>query len=105
MSPIKQVVVTRVPNNIFDFASGNTIAIEGLVIMQLVGSTRRMLQVGDKTPAVIGGSEAAASFDIEVALEPESSNRLDGFELNNAASSAWKPFVIAFGIAALIFAW
>ena len=101
MSPIKQVVVTRVPNNIFDFASGNTIDIEGMVIMQLVGSTRRMLQAGDKTPAVIEDGKSAASFDIEVALEPE---YLDGFELNSAVSSTRKPFVFAFGIAALIFA-
>ena len=85
----------------FDFASGNTIDIEGLVIMQLVGSTRRMLQTAEKTPAVkIGGIEAA-SFDIQVALEPES----DDIEFNSSASSACKRFAIVLGIGALFFPW
>eukprot|EP00584_Thalassiosira_punctigera_P004481 CAMPEP_0172537550 /NCGR_PEP_ID=MMETSP1067-20121228/9126_1 /TAXON_ID=265564 ORGANISM="Thalassiosira punctigera, Strain Tpunct2005C2" /NCGR_SAMPLE_ID=MMETSP1067 /ASSEMBLY_ACC=CAM_ASM_000444 /LENGTH=747 /DNA_ID=CAMNT_0013322875 /DNA_START=146 /DNA_END=2386 /DNA_ORIENTATION=+ len=85
VSPTKQAIMTRVPSNIYDFSLGNVIDIEGLVIMQLVGSTRRMLQVD----AFDGGSaaeNAAASFDVNVALQLEATPK-DATMLNSAATS------------------
>ena len=93
VSAIKHVVMTRVPSNIFSFAPGKVINIDGSVIMQLVGGSGRMLGTDTNN----GGTEAATtSFDVKVALQPEASPK-DVLVLNSATSFASKSF-IAFGM-------
>ena len=92
--------MTRVPSNIISFAPGQDITIDGSVTMQLVGSSRRMLQTAPNT----GGTEAAtASFDIKVALQPEAT-REDVLALNSATSFASKTCV-AFGVVLALVLW
>jgi hypothetical protein len=88
VSATKQVVMTRVPSNIISFAPGQDITIDGSVTMQLVGSSRRMLETAPNT----GGTEAVTtSFDIKVALQPEVTLE-DVLALNSATSLARKIF-------------
>eukprot|EP00584_Thalassiosira_punctigera_P024712 CAMPEP_0172554436 /NCGR_PEP_ID=MMETSP1067-20121228/54526_1 /TAXON_ID=265564 ORGANISM="Thalassiosira punctigera, Strain Tpunct2005C2" /NCGR_SAMPLE_ID=MMETSP1067 /ASSEMBLY_ACC=CAM_ASM_000444 /LENGTH=782 /DNA_ID=CAMNT_0013342805 /DNA_START=118 /DNA_END=2466 /DNA_ORIENTATION=+ len=100
VSPIKQVVMTRLPSNIIDFALGNTIAIEGMVVMQLAGSNGRMLQVDTITGGGGGPEVAAASFDINVALQPDTT--LDEASILNSAASFASKTCAAFGAFILV---
>jgi len=98
VSSIKQVVSTRVPINVFNFANDQSIDIEGKVVMQLDGSSARRLQANSGTE---GGK--AASFDVRVTLQPKAA-LVDGVELHSSASIASRAF-ISLGVALALVAW
>ena len=98
MSPIKQVVSTRVPINVFTFTNDQYIDVEGNVVMQLDGSSARRLQANSET----GGAKTTA-FDVKVTLLPRAAP-VDGVELRSSASIASRAF-ISLGVALALAGW
>ena len=98
VSSIKQVVSTRVPINVFNFANDQSIDVEGKVVMQLDGSSARRLQANSGTE----GAKAAA-FSVRVTLQPKAA-LVDGVELHSSASIASRAF-ISLGVVLVLVAW
>ena len=98
VSSIKQVVSTRVPINVFNFANDQSIDVEGKVVMQLDGSSARRLQANSGTE---GGK--AAAFSVRVTLQPKAA-LVDGVELHSSASIASRAF-ISLGVVLALVAW
>merc|ERR1719491_1266872 len=98
VSPIKQVVSTLVPFNLITFAKGQSMAVEGKVVMQLVESSARRLQNNFGT-----GSVKAAAFAVDVILQPKAA-LADGVELHSSASMASRAFILL-GVALAFVVW
>ena len=63
MSSIKQVVSTRVPINLSTVANGQSINVEGKIVMQFDGSLARRLYANSGT-----GDDKAAAFAVNVTI-------------------------------------
>ena len=88
MSSIKQVVSTRVPINVFNFANNQSMNVEGKVVMQLDRSSALRLQSNSGTK----GAKATA-FAVRVTLQPKA-NLVYGVELHSSASIAGRAFIL-----------
>lgn len=85
------VVKTRVPNNMFDYNSpGATISIDGEVMMQLVGSRRRL-----EVSSPLSDESGEASFDFEVSLQRETPS--ESKEDDSSAFATSDKSLLAFG--------